>query len=339
MKKECLILGGLVPDVYYNVSRWPDRGQDGFLSDETVVVGGCAVNMAVTAENLGVRAHVVSCVGDDEVAKMLAEYLGRHALSDRFVRRTEGASGKCFVFVEPDGERTFLTQKGAEGLFPEELAEAILADDYAAAGVTGYYLLNDDAERIMEVIEVLHERGTNILFDPSPLVGAIRRDLLKRMIDISDVMTPNVTELAVLEEAAGRTLIGEDGGESEKRAEDRALIREDGGEPEKKAVEIAGQELHFKSALQEGTQENDPILIVKNGASGGTVYTSQGNFSYEAEKCSAVDTTGAGDSFSGALLYSMVNHLDVTDAVRLAAKCAAKTVTILGPHGFWKLED
>lgn len=322
MKKECLILGGLVPDVYYNVSRWPDRGQDGFLSDETVVVGGCAVNMAVTAENLGVRAHVVSCVGDDEVAKMLAEYLGRHALSDRFVRRTEGASGKCFVFVEPDGERTFLTQKGAEGLFPEELAEAILADDYAAAGVTGYYLLNDDAERIMEVIEVLHERGTKILFDPSPLVGAIRRDLLKRMIDISDVMTPNVTELAVLKEVA-----------------DRALIGEDGGEPQKKAVEIAGQEPHSESALQEGTQEKYPILIVKNGASGGTVYTPQGNFSYEAEKCSAVDTTGAGDSFSGALLYSMVNHLDVADAVRLAAKCAAKTVTILGPHGFWKLEE
>lgn len=50
MKKECLILGGLVPDVYYSVSRWPDRGQDGFISDENVVVGGCAVNMAVTAE-------------------------------------------------------------------------------------------------------------------------------------------------------------------------------------------------------------------------------------------------------------------------------------------------
>lgn len=294
MKKECLILGGLVPDVYYNVSRWPDRGQDGFMSDEKVVVGGCAVNMAVTAENLGVRAHVVSCVGDDEVGAMLAEYMGRHGLSERFIRRTEGASGKCFVFVEPDGERTFLTQKGAEGLFPEELAEAILADDYAAAGITGYYLLNDDAGRIMDVIETLHERGTQILFDPSPLVGDIRRDLLKRMIDVSDIMTPNVTELTVLEEAA-----------------DGALIRRNGC----------------------------PVLIVKSGSSGGTVYTPQGVFPYEAEKCSAVDTTGAGDSFSGALLYSMVNRLEIADAVRLAAKCAAKTVTILGPHGFWRPED
>ena len=37
----------------------------------------------------------------------------------------EEASGKCFVFVEPDGERTFLTCKGAEGLFPPSLADEI----------------------------------------------------------------------------------------------------------------------------------------------------------------------------------------------------------------------
>ena len=64
-----------------------------------------------------------------------------------------------------------------------------------------------------------------------------------------------------------------------------------------------------------------------------------GSFVYQAEKCEAADTTGAGDSFSGALLYSMAYGLSAGEAVRLAAKCAAKTVGIHGPHGFWKLED
>ena len=77
---------------------------------------------------------------------------------------------------------SFLTRKGAEGLFPKELAEAILQGEYAAAGVTGYYLLNDNAERIMAVIEELFRRGTKILFDPSPLADAIRPDILRRMI-------------------------------------------------------------------------------------------------------------------------------------------------------------
>ena len=214
MEKECLILGGLVPDIYYRVDSWPQRGQDGFLSGEEVKAGGCAVNMAVTAENLGLRAHVVSCVGNDDTAAMLRKYLKAHGLSERFIMAAEEASGKCFVFVEPDGERTFLTCKGAEGLFPPSLADEIKkelsasdasdktgrmsadASDgirkrrFAAAGVTGYYLLNDDAERIMDVIEELAAAETKILFDPSPLAGSIRPDLLERMFAVSDIMTP-----------------------------------------------------------------------------------------------------------------------------------------------------
>ena len=307
MKKECLILGGLVPDVYYSVSRWPERGQDGFITDEKVVVGGCAVNMAVTAENLGLRAHVVSCVGDDAVGGQMQKYMEENGLSSRFIRKVSGDSGKCLVFVEPDGERTFLTRKGAEGLFSQELAEAVLEGKYAAVGVTGYYLLNNDSERVIEVLEELYHRGTMILFDPSPLADSVRRDLLIRMMKISHIMTPNVTELKILEERWGGKL---------------TLPEEERPDPENS---LCGNDA--------------PVFIVKDGSTGGTVYTPKGSFPYQAERCEAVDTTGAGDSFSGALLYSMAEGLTMGDAVRLAAKCAAKTVTIQGPHGFWKLEE
>ena len=355
MREECLILGGLVPDVYYRVDRWPQRGQDGFLSDETVMAGGCAVNMAVTAENLGVRAHVVSSVGSDSTAEMLAEYLKEHGLSERFVVRAAGPSGKCFVFVESDGERTFLTQKGAEGIFSEALAEKILSEDFSAAGITGYYLLNEDAERVVEVAETLRGRGTKILFDPSPLVDSIRPDLLKRILDVSDVLTPNVTELAVLEEAEGGSLTaplpcggedstGNDGsngnGGLQERAVGRHGVRDDGA----RHSGVRNNSAQDGSAGCGGLQESaigdaGRILIVKDGSAGGTVYLPGGSFRYEAKRCQAVDTTGAGDSFSGALLYAMTKGMNVGDAVRLAAKCAAKTVTIQGPHGFWRLEE
>ena len=310
MEKECLILGGLVPDIYYRVDSWPQRGQDGFLSGEEVKAGGCAVNMAVTAENLGLRAHVVSCVGNDDTAAMLRKYLKAHGLSERFIMAAEEASGKCFVFVEPDGERTFLTCKGAEGLFPPSLAEKIRKESFAAAGVTGYYLLNDDAELIMDVIEDLSSKGTQILFDPSPLAGGIRPELLERMIAVSDIMTPNLTELEILEEVTGRPKGSLTGGP-----------RGEGG-----------------WAQEEKTGGRERILIVKDGAEGGSVFHG-GSFRYEAEKCHAADTTGAGDSFSGALLYGMTQEMDIREAVRLAARCAAKTVSFVGPHGFWKAED
>lgn len=344
MEKECLILGGLVPDIYYRVDSWPQRGQDGFLSGEEVKAGGCAVNMAVTAENLGLRAHVVSCVGNDDTAAMLRKYLKAHGLSERFIMAAEEASGKCFVFVEPDGERTFLTCKGAEGLFPPSLADEIKkelsasdasdktgrmfadASDgirkrrFAAAGITGYYLLNDDAERIMDVIEELAAAGTKILFDPSPLAGSIRPDLLERMFAVSDIMTPNLTELGILEQTTGRPQGFFTGGADG-----------EGGWTAGRTERPAGAKTRSAG--------KDRILIVKEGAEGGTVFYDGGSFRYEAEKCHAADTTGAGDSFSGALLYGMTQEMDIREAVRLAARCAAKTVSFVGPHGFWKAED
>lgn len=80
-------------------------------------------------------------------------------------------------------------------------------------------------------------------------------------------------------------------------------------------------------------------VILTHGASGGTVYTPDQSFDYASAPCNTVDTNGAGDSFSGALLYAMVNHYSLQQGVELAARCAAKTCEVCGPHGFWKLEE
>ena len=61
-------------------------------------------------------------------------------------------------------------------------------------------------------------------------------------------------------------------------------------------------------------------VILKQGEQGGRVFTPTGEFSYPAAPCRAIDTTGAGDSFS----------------VTLAARCAAKTAEVKGPHEIWK---
>lgn len=37
-------------DCYYAIDAFPERGQDGFITAEKMMAGGCAVNMAVTIE-------------------------------------------------------------------------------------------------------------------------------------------------------------------------------------------------------------------------------------------------------------------------------------------------
>lgn len=293
MGSDIVIFGGLLLDRYFHIDRWPERSQDGFFHREESFVGGCAINMAVTIHNLGGHAHVVSCVGTDPTGLAIRDYLAQYSLSQTLVHPTDGASGSCLVFLEPDGERTFLTRKGTEGDFPSELAAKIIALSPAWTGVTGYYLLGKEAPRILDCLESLHHEGSKILFDPSPLVGDICPDVLARMVAISDILTPNMTELPLL-----------------------------GGEEKLPDLVASGKS-----------------VLLKRGAQGGTVYNTAETFDYVSMLCETVDTTGAGDSFSGALLYAMTNHYSLRQGVELAARCAAKTVQLRGPHGFWNLEE
>ena len=74
-----------------------------------------------------------------------------------------------------------------------------------------------------------------------------------------------------------------------------------------------------------------PITIVKKGSAGVDVYA-EGILmkSYEAEQVDAVDPTGAGDAFSGALVASLANGQNLAQAVEIAISTAAKAVTTIG---------
>lgn len=292
MKNEIVLFGGLLLDRYFQIDRWPERGQDGFWESEESFVGGCSINMAATIHNLGGQAHIATCLGTDKTGQEILRYLEKHGLSRRLVHTIPGTTGSCLVFSEPEGERTFLTHTGVEMQFPSALAREVLALAPAWAGVTGYYLLGDKPGDLLACLEELHRRGTKFLFDPSPMVSKIEPEILARVVQISNILTPSSTELAPL------------GGESG-------------------ILELAA----------EGT-----TVILTRGASGGTVYAPGRSFDYTSAPCAVVDTTGAGDSFSGALLYAMTEGYPLQQGLDLAARCAAKTCGICGPHGFWSLE-
>ncbi|MHC1721612.1 MAG: carbohydrate kinase family protein [Aminipila sp.] len=196
---ECVIFGGLLLDKYFELEVLPERGQDGFINNEFECVGGCSVNMAATFNNLGGEAHIVSYIGKDKTGQAIINYMNTHHLSTRYVMQKEGTTGYCIVLREADGERTFLTKTGMELDFSKEIISDGLKDIKYAA-VTGYFLLNDGVEEIMQVLEDFHKKGGFILFDPSPLVGSIDEDILMRMVYISNVVTPNSSEFEEIKE-------------------------------------------------------------------------------------------------------------------------------------------
>ncbi|MDR1720577.1 MAG: ribokinase [Dysgonamonadaceae bacterium] len=71
-------------------------------------------------------------------------------------------------------------------------------------------------------------------------------------------------------------------------------------------------------------------VIITLGSQGALVKEGDSFYEIAAEKVTAVDTTAAGDTFCGALCVGLSEGMTVVEAVKLACKAAAITVTRMG---------
>ena len=94
----------------------------------------------------------------------------------------------------------------------------------------------------MASLEELSARGAKLLFDPSPLVGDIPPQLRKRVLEISQVLTPNESELEAL---GGLGIVGEPGAGG-KNADPEA------GSPGRRGLRPGGDLRVFLGSLRAG---------------------------------------------------------------------------------------
>ena len=120
------------------------------------------------------------------------------------------------------------------------------------------------------------------------------RECPPEMLRLADVVSPNETELATL---TGRSVL------------DRGSAREAAGELIARGV---------------GT------VLVKLGADGAMLVTSQGAEHFPAYKINALDPTAAGDAFTGAFTVEYSGGAKIGDAIRFANAAGALAATKVG---------
>jgi ribokinase len=295
--KNVLLLGGIIIDRYFEVGDYPASGQDALILNSFEKPGGCALNVAVTLNNLGSVPYIVSKLGDDEAGKKIEQYIKALGLPAHCIKIAPGKkTGYCLNIIDNKGERTFFTYKGCEielslDMLPEDLLTSI-----NSVYINGYYLLNKQtSSAVLELVERLRQNKCLILFDPGPLAGEIYPSQLVKMISLTDWIIPNQSELEIIQE---KYCFGED---------------------------------PVKWLLSQGCQ----YVVVKRGADGVDLYSSSSKRSIQSCRVKTIDTTGAGDSFAGGLIHALLNQLDPKQAVELANACGAFTATIVGPHGIF----
>ncbi|GAB3017602.1 sugar kinase [Nocardioides flavus (ex Wang et al. 2016)] len=276
----------------------PDRGQNVMASSATDYAGG-AVTVLLAAARFGADCVHAGAHGTGPHGDLVREALGRDGITVSAPPVDDLDTGICVVMLEPSAERTFVTTLGAE--------RRISVDSLGTSGprpgdlvcVTGFSLaLDSTRDPLLAWLPALPPEVVVVL-DPGAAFAGLPEDVRLAMLEVTDVWSSNAEE-----------------------AEE--LLRALGHEP---PSDLAALTTAVAPLLR-----GDAVAIVRDGPEGCAVHVA-GETSYVPGFPQApVDTNGAGDTHTGALLAEVAAGTAWVEACRRANAAAAIKVTRRGPE-------
>jgi sugar/nucleoside kinase (ribokinase family) len=286
-----VVLAGLLLDVVLAVPALPEAGGDVVATLSLLAPGG-AFNFLVAATRLGLPVLFGGLVGDGPVGRLLQDELRALGVPLLHPPVPGRDSGFDVALVVGDGERSFVTAPGCEA----ELGEAHLARLPLAAGdvllVTGYDLLYPvSGESLTRFLQDL-PRGVLFALDASPLVHQVPEERLSALLPRLDFLTLNQREAEALVGSAPPQLL-------------LARLRE---------------------------RAPRALLVLRQGAKGAWASLPEGLLVQAPSRpTNSVDTTGAGDTHTVALLAALHRGLGLREALFAANVAASLSVERFGP--------
>ncbi|MEU7239504.1 ribokinase [Streptomyces sparsogenes] len=289
---DLLVVGSANADLVIGVDRRPAAGETVLGSDLAVHPGGKGANQAVAAARLGARTALLARVGDDAHGRLLLESQRAAGVDTAGVLVGGAPTGVALITVDPSGDNSIVVSPGANArLRPDDVRAA--ADLLASARVVSVQL-EIPLETVAAVAEAVRTAGgatgPRLVLNPSPPAP-----LPAEVLAACDPL--------VLNEHEARFLLGEDPAGREEAPEAWAA-----------------------ALLARGPRS----VVVTLGAGGALVADRDRTVLVPSLPVEAVDTTGAGDAFTGALAWRLGVGDDLETAVRFAVRVGAAAVTRAG---------
>ena len=156
-------IGDLIEDVVVWLSAEPNLGTD---TDSIIqrTRGGSAANVAMFAALTGTKSRFIGQVGSDALGQQLCSSLQQAVVDVRVIN--EGRTGSIVVLVQPNGERTFLTDRGVASHL--SLVDASLMANVGILHVPSYSLVTEPlASTSLLYIKAAQSLGAVISVDAS----------------------------------------------------------------------------------------------------------------------------------------------------------------------------
>lgn len=195
-KRQLCLVGAAVVDVITEVDQLPKRGTDIELTEKGVHVGGCALNIAIAIQRLGLNSLNALPIGKGKWADIIETAMAEKNLTSD-LHNSQADNGWCMALVEPDGERTFLSVSGVENDWSLDTLSKLPLDNNAIIYLSGYQLSSNSGETLVTWLESL-PRSTDIFVDFGPRIADIPKALFTRLIALKPIVSLNRQEAEVL---------------------------------------------------------------------------------------------------------------------------------------------
>ena len=316
-----VVVGSLNVDLTVRTERFPQPGETLTGSELHTAPGGKSSNQAVAAATLGSDVRIVGALGDDDNGAFLLREAEDAGVDVSGVRRLDDhATGSAMIVVDASGENTIIVSPGANGALSDEAVTTALAGSVGEGDVL-CLCLEVPVPVVLGAARTAQEAGARVVLNLSPYA-----EVPGELLAACDVLLVNRSEADLI--------VGAEGG-VRGRAQDGGARSDETADPDAPSGPDWAEVLDRLVAL--GVRR----AVVTCGADGSVVLDDRAGAesrvtTVEATVVDAVDTTGCGDAFTGAVAHRLARGSDLVEAARFASQVSALAATADGAQSSYR---
>lgn len=293
MSSKILTFGSLNIDYVYSVDHFVQKGETLASGELEIFSGGKGLNQSVALGRAGAEVFHAGAVGPD--GQFLLDLLQEAGVDTHLVKQLESVrTGNAIIQRDPEGNNCILLYGGANQAITREQVKKSLE----GFGAGDYIVLQNEINQMPFLMEQAHAKGMHIVLNPSPMNGRI----FEMPLGCVDYLILNEVEAAQILEADTPAL-----------GDEKAALGDE------KAGEAMAELLKKKFPRSR--------IVLTLGENGSVYCGEETRIRQPAYAVRAVDTTAAGDTFTGYFIAGISRGMSAEEALDTASRAAAIAVT------------
>lgn len=289
--KKILVLGSINIDQVIMVNKLPKIGETIKASMIDYHSGGKGANQAVALAKMGCDVTLLSMIGNDEYGRRCLESCNKNKVNIKNVAiSSKNSTGLASIYVQNNGINSIVILPGANS---EINSDFILKNKVIIENCDIFVTqLETDVEGVFLALEIAKKTNKITVLNPAPAFELEKSHLIN-----CDYIIPNETELATITN-----------------------------------TKITNQKDILKACQKLNELSPSTKVIVTFGKDGVFYFDNKQNklLHFKALATNVVDTTAAGDSFIGGLVFYLSLNKTLEEAIGSGLKVAAITVSRKG---------